>query len=114
MNKLTLIGELVAAPTYFCTSRGRDLTRFQLRTKESCGRISVHHCLAWGPLAINLHANLRVGEWSMVRGSLAYRTRRLGRQTVQLPYVRITEHSYLGQVEQAEPTTARPGGAHAS
>ena len=33
----------------------------------------VHHCLAWGPAALDLHAHLKVGDRVMVRGELRYR-----------------------------------------
>ena len=103
MNSLTLIGEVVSAPVYFCTEQGQDLVRFQLRTTDERGKDTLHHCQAWGPLALDLHRHLRKGEWSMVRGPLKYRPLNVGGRRVQLPYVHIAAHSYLGKVAGGRP-----------
>ena len=116
MNSVTLIGELVSDPVYFCTAKGQDLTRLQIRTTEADGTSTLHHCLAWGPLALQLHQHLRKGEWSLLRGPIKYRPLRIGDRTVSLPYIHITAHSYLGKVSRLETgvTPEEPAAARAS
>ncbi len=108
MNSLTLIGEVVSDPIYFCTEKAQDLTRIQIRTTDDRGQTTLHHCQAWGPLALDLHRRLRKGEWFMVRGPLKYRPLRIGDRRVQLPYIHIAAHSYLGRVTGVRPPTDRP------
>ena len=98
MNRILLIGHLSAAPVYFCTAEGRDLTRFQLHVDPTEERPAlIHHCQAWGPAALDLHEHLTEGERVLVRGELRYRERSLeGIGTVQVPYVYVRGYSYLG------------------
>ena len=105
MNSLTLIGEVAADPVYFCTEKGQDLTRIQLRTTDDRGYTTLHHCQAWGPLALDLHRHLRKGECCMVRGPLRYRLLNVADRSVHLPYVHIAAHTYLGKVTEVRPTT---------
>lgn len=100
MNTISLIGRLSAEPVYYCTTEGRDLTRFQLRndaTEEGETVKSVHHCQAWGPAALDLHKHLTEGEQLLVRGELRYRERQGIRGGVQqVPFIYVKEYTYLG------------------
>lgn len=88
MNTVTLVGHVAAAPVYHCTPAGQDLSRFRLATP---GRTALqeHHCLAWGPAALDLHRHLRVGERMLVRGELNYTSQ--GRAEVV-----VRGYTYLG------------------
>lgn len=97
MNEITLIGQLAFPPTYHCTPRGLDLTRFELRT-SSGERQEAHHCTAWGPAALDLHEHLNSGDRLLIRGELRYR-RRTNRQggTLRMPEIYVRGYSYLGR-----------------
>ena len=104
MNEITLIGELSFPPTYHCTTEGRDLTRFELRTISAASAshrkpiVAAHHCTAWGPAALDLHEHLIPGDRLMVRGELRYRTRKDRRGgVVRLPEIYVRGYSYLGR-----------------
>jgi len=95
MNCISLIGCLAAAPTYFCTQEGRDLTRFVLDDTADTSRS--HHCQAWGPAALDLHTHLRTGNRLLVRGELRYRSRLLPDGTsYNVPVIHVLGYSYLG------------------
>lgn len=96
MNCVTIIGTVAASPTYHCTSGARDLCRIQLLTYDDLGRATLHHCLAWGPAALNLHQHLAVGDALLLRGKLCYRKLRLS--GVSRPFVKIVAFSYLGEI----------------
>jgi len=105
MNDLTLIGRLPVLPTYHCTSRGQDLARFELRTSTTTAtdREEAHHCIAWGPAALDLHQHLRVGDRLLVRGELRYRSRRLrSGGMVRVPEIYVKGYTYLGKGEVGE------------
>ena len=87
MNNLQLIGTVTGNVAYFCTNEGRDLTRFQLTTDAT-----LHHCEAWGPAALDLHASLRVGETVCIEGPLRHRVRRSG---AERPTVTVRGYTYL-------------------
>ncbi len=95
MNSLTLIGNVYAPPVYHCTERAQDLCRFQLVTQDRRGKAHVHHCAAWGPAALDLHAHLEEGEQFLVRGELLYRTVRTAGVLIQRPYVLVRKYTYL-------------------
>ncbi len=95
MNSLTLIGGVLAPPVYHCTAGAQDLCRFQLVTQDRRGKAHVHHCMAWGPAALDLHAHLREGEQFLVRGELLYRTVSVAGVQTQRPYVLVRKYTYL-------------------
>jgi len=97
MNEITLIGQLAFPPTYHCTHKGLDLTRFELRTNTG-ERQEAHHCTAWGPAALDLHEHLHPGDRLLIRGELRYRrrTNRLG-GTLRVPEIYVRGYSYLGR-----------------
>lgn len=98
MNNISLIGQLIVAPVYFCTEAGRDLTRFQLSCATSKDAPVIHHCQAWGPAALDLHQHLEAGERLQVRGELRYRERNSRRGgVVRIPVIHVREYSYLGR-----------------
>ena len=102
MNEITLIGQLAVDPTYHCTVHGQDLIRFELRTPSevnSQASTSVaHHCIAWGPAALDLHKHLHRGDRLLVRGELLYRQHNWQRgKTYRVPEIHIREYSYLGK-----------------
>lgn len=101
MNHITLIGRLATAPTYHCTVHGQDLTRFELHTSvnhEAASASSAHHCIAWGPAALDLHKHLHRGDRLLVRGELRYRVHKWQRgKTYRVPEIHIREYSYLGK-----------------
>lgn len=110
MNEITLIGELTAAPSYHCTTAGHDLARFELRTDTPAGHggpPQTHHCVVWGPGALDLHAHLHRHDRLLVRGELRYRSgpRRAG--SYRIPVVHVRAYSYLGQGETHVITPAR-------
>lgn len=95
MNCVSLIGSLAAAPVYFCTQDGHDLTRFVL--EDAADATCNHHCQAWGPAALDLHTHLRAGNRLLVRGELRYRARSLPDGTAyNIPVIHVTGYSYLG------------------
>ncbi|MEO0627724.1 MAG: single-stranded DNA-binding protein [Bacteroidota bacterium] len=79
-NQVTLIGRLGADPVYVTTQNGADLTRFNLATSsyrkgkdsKSISSTQWHKCVAWGPLAIQLHKFLEKGRKIAVHGQLRY------------------------------------------
>ena len=101
MNAITLIGHLHLSPVYHCTSEGRDLTRFELRTTSGTGGAGdeeAHHCTAWGPAALDLHRHLNAGDRLLVRGELRYRSRKIRSGGVmRVPEVHVKGYSYLGR-----------------
>lgn len=100
MNKTLLLGTVIAAPVYFCTDQGQDLIRLKLETparEDEPGEAVQHHCLAWGPAALDLHEHLKQGDRIMVRGELQYRQQRgRGEGIINVPFIRIRSYSYLG------------------
>ncbi|OAV45028.1 single-stranded DNA-binding protein [Lewinella sp. 4G2] len=88
MNQLTLIGQVRKPMTYHCTEGGRDMLRFAVATggtetasNSKAGTtyypaLTEHHCIAWGPAALDLHAHLGKGDRLMINGELHYRTHR--------------------------------------
>lgn len=101
MNEITLIGQLSIGPTYHCTVHGQDLLRFELRTptpgQNRVEAEAAHHCIAWGPAALDLHQHLNPGDRLLVRGELRYRTRRDRRGGgVRIPEIHVKGYSYLG------------------
>lgn len=100
MNEITLIGRLPVPPTYHCTTGGQDLTRFELRTPrhvESASAGESHHCIAWGPAALDLHRHLNSGDRLLVRGELRYRSRTLrSGGVVRVPEIYVCGYTYLG------------------
>lgn len=102
MNSLSLAGVLTGTPTYHCNPEARDLLRFILRTPPSGAAGSTeedHHCLAWGPAALDLHVHLKVGDQLVVRGELRYRPRpnaAPGDPAYRIPEVYVKGYSYLG------------------
>ncbi|NJC25202.1 single-stranded DNA-binding protein [Neolewinella antarctica] len=112
MNQLTLIGTIFKSPTYHCTERARDLLRFTLQVKRQQKMravtrsplraaevpADVHYCLAWGPAALDLHANLKAGDRLLVSGELRYSNHRNRRgELSRFAEVYITGYTYLGQ-----------------
>ncbi len=88
MNTVSLLGRVVGRPVYFCTKGGHDLTRIILRTETGPPTNRTrqsHHCIAWGPAALQLHEHLRPGDRLMVGGELRYRQRKdaAGRTSVR-------------------------------
>ncbi|MEM8585389.1 MAG: single-stranded DNA-binding protein [Bacteroidota bacterium] len=79
-NQVTLIGRLGADPIYVTTQNGADLTRFSLATSsqrkdkegKSIESTQWHRCVAWGPLAIQLHKFLGKGRKIAIHGQLRY------------------------------------------
>ena len=115
MNKLTLIGQLDKLPTYHCTEKGRDLIRFELTTggeklaeSSDVGTVyypqtTDHHCVAWGPAALDLKQHLKVGDRLMIQGELHYRTHRNRRgELKRFAEVYVRGFSYLGDGEISE------------
>ena len=96
MNSLTLIGEVVGEPVYHCGTRAQDIVRIRLRTLDRNGGKHVHHCVGFGPAAIDLHTHLKPGEQLLVRGELLYRKRMVDGDIVSLPYILLRGYSYLG------------------
>ena len=85
MNSLTLIGEVVGEPVYHCGTRAQDIVRIRLRTLDRNGGKHVHHCVGFGPAAIDLHTHLKPGEQLLVRGELLYRKRMVDGDMMSLP-----------------------------
>ncbi len=97
MNCITLIGTLQKEVTYHCTEQGQDLVRLQLGTINVEG-LTVHHCRAWGPAALDLHQHLSVGDQLLIRGELKYRPRKLkAEQIFMVPAIEIKRYTYLGK-----------------
>lgn len=102
MNEITLIGQLAVDPTYHCTANGQDLTRFEIRTSSGKATMpsaaTAHHCIAWGPAALDLHKHLHRGDRLLVRGALLYRLHKWQRgKSYRVPEIHIREYSYLGK-----------------
>lgn len=111
MNTVTLIGRTAAAPVYYCNHRAQDIARLQLVTLDRRGGEHVHHCVAFGPAAIDLHTHLRLHEQLAIRGELLYRDRRIGNSVHKVPYVLIRQYTYLSSskpVRAAEVSTVAP------
>lgn len=104
MNTLTLIGTVCGSPVYHCTERAQDIVRLRLRTTDRNSGEHLHHCVAFGPAAIDLHTHLKAGEQLLVRGELLYRKRTVGGSVVSLPYVLLRGYSYLGAVNEVGAT----------
>ena len=100
MNKILLLGTVITAPVYFSTDQGQDLIRLTLETpsrEDLPGETIHHHCLAWGPAALDLHEHLKHGDRIMVRGELQYRQRKgRGEEPINVPFIQIRSYSYLG------------------
>ena len=104
MNTISLLGQVVREPAYHCTTKGQDLTRFDLVAGEATDSNTtppVHECEAWGPAALDLHEHLLAGSRLLVRGTLDYRSS--GRA-----YVRVRGYTYLG-VATCRKLPRRPG-----
>ena len=107
MNKLHLVGQVATVPVYHCTERGQDLVRVQLIT-QSNGTKQIHHCTAWGPLALSLYDRLRKGYTLAVHGQLIYRSYTYGGKTFQLPTVKVQGYSILaGATSSVKRATGR-------
>lgn len=101
MNEITLIGYLRCPPTYHCTAQGQDLARFEVRTVVS-GNEDRHHCIAWGPAALDLHTHLHPGDRLLIRGELRYRLQRnRWGGVLRVPEVYVKAYSYLGRPKAA-------------
>ena len=115
MNDLTLIGSVPKPATYHCTERGRDMLRFVVATggksnhaSSAAGSVyfpaaTEHHCIAWGPAALDLHEHLKIGERIMIRGELHYRTHRNRKGELQrFAEVYVKSYTYLGGTVSAK------------
>ncbi len=105
MNEVLLLGSVSGEAVYYCDQWARDLLRFRLRTEPSSaarmhGRragFQHHHCIAWGPAALDLAQHLRPGSVVQLRGELIARKLRTedGRLTRQCE-VHVRSYTYLG------------------
>lgn len=109
MNEITLIGRVHRPTTYHCTEEARDLLRFVLATSTppviSTNSIahggevpepSLHHCLAWGAAALDLHQSLSIGDRLMVKGELNYRNHKNRRGELRrFAEIKVTGYVYL-------------------
>ena len=80
---------------YYCTPTARDLTRITLETVDRQGRKTYHECVAWGPLALHLHARVGAGERLFLYGQLRYRNRKSRKGA----YVSLRAYNFLGEGE---------------
>ncbi|MTB53776.1 single-stranded DNA-binding protein [Lewinella sp. W8] len=97
MNCLTLIGRVALPPVYHCTKAGHDLTRFTLNASPGTEGEDTHECISWGPAALDLHENLRVGDRLMLRGRLRYKWRQLpGGKRFRMAEIAVRSYTYLG------------------
>ena len=109
MNRVLLIGRLQGDPTYHFTEGGMDIVRFALDTETSGACSGIHHCLAYGPAAIDLHTHLVHGTLLSVAGRLAYRSQRGAvRSTVV-----VEAYSYLDGIAGIRKAVKRPSGVGA-
>lgn len=95
MNRISLIGQVGSKPSYYCTKEGRDLLRFELMTTGRNGKLQSHHCTAWGPAALELHTELRLGAKLIVQGELNYRRRIISGQSVAIAAIYVRGYSFL-------------------
>ncbi|WP_116124432.1 single-stranded DNA-binding protein [Lewinella sp. IMCC34183] len=95
MNVVNLIGTVAVAPVYHCSVNAYDLVRLQLITRDGRGERQRHHCLAFGPAALSLHAHLAPGNQLLVRGELRYRFRGSDETRERVPYVLVRGFSFL-------------------
>ena len=94
-NRVSLLGRVVGAPVYHCTTEARDLLRFSLRVVDAYHPDSFfpQECVIWGGPALGLAACLQSGDCVLVRGALRYR-----RESSRRPYVEIRRYVLLGGV----------------
>lgn len=100
MNELTLIGFLRKPVTYYCTAKGQDLVRFEICTTVA-GKEDFHHCIAWGPAALDLHQYLVPGDRLLLKGVLQYRIRsKRNVGAIRVPEIQVKAYTYLGPLKE--------------
>ena len=102
MNEVTLLGIVVRPPVYHCTEKAQDILRIQLSTRDRKGKKHIHHCLAFGQGALDLHSYLSAGNRLMVRGELLYKSIMLAGKQVQRPYVLVRAFTFLDRIKRGK------------
>lgn len=109
MNSIRLLGRVSGHPIYYCTRKAMDIVRIKLVTKDKAGKLHTHHCLAYGPAAIDLHTHLATDNRLMVKGELLYRDRISNGRTSTIPYILVRQYTYLdGPVKMVNPASDPP------